>query len=151
MAVAIDQMAMHEFKWFAKVGLKEVFQVDNDSYEKIIEVVKTMLLGKTKNMPGIGLCYENEAEEIADKLVNSRSPEAVRMSMKYFDLLKGCDLTDRTGRRYPRRKMYSGSETISISLQKVEKMIENYDVDETTAIIMIQNAKDAVERYQNDQ
>ena len=151
MAVAIDQLAMHEFKWFSKVGLKEVFQIDNFLYEKIVDTIREMLLGKTKNMPGIGMCYEYEAEEIAERLIDSKSLESVRMSMKYFDLLKGCDLTDRAGRRYPRRKMYSGSETISISLQKVEKMVENYDVDELTAFIMIQNAKDVVDRYKINQ
>ena len=71
--------------------------------------------------------------------------------MKYFDLLKGIDLTDRAGRQYPRRKMYSGSETISISLQKVDKMVEMYDVDRLTAEIMINNAKAAVDEYKNAQ
>lgn len=149
MAVAIDQIAMHEFKWFYKVGLKEISQIDNEHYSKIINVVRRMLMGETKNMPGIGLCYADEAEEVAEQLVESRTPEAIRMSMKYFDLLKGIDLTDRVGRQYPRRKMYSGSETISISLQTIDKMIEMYDVDRLTAEIMINNAKASVDRYKN--
>lgn len=151
MAVAIDQIAMHEFKWFHKVGLQEIFQIDNDKYEKIVDVIRRMLMGETKNMPGIGLCYSSEAEEVAEKLVESRSPEAIKMSMKYFDLLKGCDLTDRVGRQYPRRKMYSGSETISISLQKVDKMVEMYDVDRITAEVMINNARVVVEQYKSTQ
>lgn len=149
MAVAIDQIAMHEFKWFHKVGLKEIAQISNDHYEKIVDSISKMLRGETTNMPGIGLCYSNKAEELAEKLVESRSPEAIRMSMKYFDLLKGIDLTDRIGRQYPRRKMYSGSETISISLQKVEKMIEMYDIDPLTAEIMINNAKAVVDEYKS--
>jgi len=151
MAVAIDQMAMHEFKWFYKAGVKEVLQVDNVQYTKIINAVQRMLMGDTKNMPGIGLCFSDEAEDIAEKLVESRSPEAIKMSMKYFDLLKGCDLTDRSGRKYPRRKMYSGSETITISLQKVDKLIEMYDVDRTTAEIMIKNAKEKVDYFKSNQ
>lgn len=151
MAVAIDQIAMHEFKWFHKVGLQEIEQISNDRYEKIVGVISRMLSGETTNMPGIGLCYSNEAEELAERLVESRSPEAIKMSMKYFDLLKGIDLTDRAGRQYPRRKMYSGSETISISLQKVDKMVEMYDVDRLTAEIMINNAKAAVDEYKNPQ
>lgn len=149
MAVAIDQIAMHEFKWFHKVGLQEIKQIENKHYEAIIKVVADMLMGLTTNMPGIGLCYSKEAEDLAKRLVESRSPEAIRMSMKYFDLLKGIDLTDRTGRQYPRRKMYSGSETISISLQKVDKMIEMYDVDALTAEIMINNARRVVDEYKN--
>ena len=151
MAVAVDQIAMHEFKWFYKVGLREIAQIDNSHYEKIINVICKMLLGETKNMPGIGMCYANEAEEVAERLVESRSPEAIKMQMKYFDLLKGIDLTDRIGRQYPRRKMYSGSETISISLQKIDKLVEMYDVDRITAEIMINNAKAIVAKYKNDQ
>lgn len=149
MSVAIDQIAMHEFKWFHKAGLHEIKQIDNDHYEKIVDTINRMLKGETTNMPGIGLCYSNEAEGLAERLVESRSPEAIRMSMKYFDLLKGIDLTDRTGRQYPRRKMYSGSETISISLQKVDKMVEMYDIDRLTAEIMINNAKTIVSEYKN--
>lgn len=151
MAVAIDQIAMHEFKWFYKVGLKEITQINNDQYKKIVDTIQRMMMGETKNMPGIGLCYSDEAEKVAEQFVESRSPEVIKMSMKYFDLLKGCDLTDRTGRQYPRRKMYSGSETISISLQKIDKMIEMYDIDPLTAEIMINNAKDVVEKYKSIQ
>lgn len=144
-AVAIDQIAIHEYKWFQKVGWKHLYEVGNCEYEKIAGSVHRLITGQTRNMPGIGLCYQEEAEEVANRVVKQMPVEALRISKRYFDLLKGCDLNDREGRSYPRRKMFSGAETAGIAMQTVAEIVEKYDVDPITADIMITNAKNIMQ------